>query len=160
MMSLVVILCLVIDPTAAPKAITTPVPPALGQALAQRLDGDWAIQRVIIDGRALPDQLIRNSHFTFQGDTLISSMGEHRILFDVILDTTVQPARIDVHRTTIDGITQRKLGIFAIHGNRLVYCYHPTMDEESARPTTFESERGSGIHIIEMVRVQPEPDTP
>ena len=118
-----------------------PGPDALKKEMAQ-LEGDWSMVSGEIDGLAMPEQYVKTGKRTAKdGETTVSIGGRVFLQAKYTIDPAKKPKTIDYAMTEGFSKGKKQLGIYAIEGETVKFCFaSPGKD----RPTEFTAKEGSG----------------
>jgi uncharacterized protein (TIGR03067 family) len=115
--------------------------------LAQ-LQGEWSMISGMVDGYAIPTEMLPNSRRICKGDQLTATVGGQLVMkAKITLDPSRKPKTIDYQVT--DGPTKgrKHLGIYEVDGDTMKSCFGAPGAE---RPTDFTSKAGGQAHLDRM----------
>ena len=112
------------------------------------MQGDWACDKMVRDGMALPDDAAQSLFRTVKGDAYtVHRFREKAGAGTFKLDAGKSPKQIDI---VPDGGKAGTIeGIYKVEKDKLVLCI---AGPKGKRPTAFESKEGSGVTLTEWVR--------
>jgi uncharacterized protein (TIGR03067 family) len=111
--------------------------------------GEWKVEKGMKAGEASPDENIAMT-ITIKPDTItIPSGGEEPFTIAWTVDTSKDPAHVDLKITGGPAVETDAPGIMAFEGEKLKICYNPNGSE---RPAEFESTADNGFHLFVLVR--------
>jgi uncharacterized protein (TIGR03067 family) len=105
-----------------------------------RFQGTWRLVSAMQDGKALPEDKVKQTTIVFKGDTFrFPDLAEYATskAGTIKLDETKTPKEMDAISTEKEVM----LGIYALEQNGYKVCFAPA---GKPRPTQFGSEAGSG----------------
>ena len=120
-------------------AADNPADPTANKDL-EALQGTWSLVSAMQDGKALPDDKVKQTIILFKGDSFrFPELAEYATSRDgtIKLDATKKPKHMDA--TSTEG--QIMQGIYELEGDRYKVCFAPA---GKARPGDFSSKPGSG----------------
>lgn len=109
----------------------------------KRMEGDWVVVSMEVDGLKVPDEDAMAFFRTVKGDSYtVSRYRKVAGKGTIRLDATKKPRAIDARPAGAEG--KSLLGIYQFDGNKLKLCFaRPGAD----RPTEFVSKEGSGHNL-------------
>lgn len=115
--------------------------PFVGDATARdlwRLQGEWVLVRMEVDGKEVPAERLVSASLTIDGRRYRLTTRNMTFEVELALDATKSPKEIDM--TFLDGPNQDRTGkgIYKIEGNRFSICR--SLRPEDDRPREFSSE--------------------
>ncbi len=112
----------------------------------QKIEGNWTCASAVVDGKALPEATVQLLRLTLTRDRY-TTRKDSEVLFDSTYTTDVTKHPKQINMVGTEGALQGKEahGIYRLDGDTLTICY--TMPGKE-RPTTFESQAGSGAYLI------------
>ena len=112
------------------------------------LEGEWAFERLEVDGALMPPMSHVAARLLIDGDRF--RMQSSEAIYDGVfnIDSTQNPAHIDIEFIEGPEAGNWSYGIFKFDGKALVFCLGLA---GSSRPTAFASAKGSG-HALERLR--------
>jgi uncharacterized protein (TIGR03067 family) len=118
----------------------------------ERMEGTWACVSATVDGKALPEETVKQFRLTLTSTRYKTEKGS-QVLFDsdYTLDSSQKPPHIDIVGTEGDFKGKKAQGIYLLTGDELKICY--TMPGKP-RPSAFESLSGSGAYLLVWKRPQ------
>ncbi len=110
--------------------------------LLTRLQGEWAAEKLIRDGKELPGMMLKSAVRSAKGNDLKVSVGGQVMVHALVrIDERQQPVSVDYLLQAGPGKGQVQRGIMEWHGDVACFCMAaPGQD----RPTDFECPAGSG----------------
>lgn len=108
----------------------------------KRIEGDWAVVSMEVDGTKIPDEDAMAYFRSVKGDRY--TMSRYRKVVGkgtIELDATTKLRAIDALPDGASGKGKSVLGIYEFDGNKLKLCF---ARPGTARPTEFRSKEGSG----------------
>ena len=114
------------------------------KAVLERLQGEWEVEKVVINGEILPlDKVIDNS-YSLKGDKLIPSKSpDDPATLEVFPDK--KPAWVNM----TDRDKKTMLGIYRVEKDRWEIC---ARDDGQLRPTEFKSTKDVKTYIMILKR--------
>jgi uncharacterized protein (TIGR03067 family) len=112
----------------------------------EKLAGVWTVVSGTNDGRALPEDIVKQLKLTLTKDRYKTEKG-NIVLFNGIykLDGGQRLKHIDITAPEGEQAGKTSKGIYALEGDVLKMCYtNPDQD----RPKDFESKPGSGATLV------------
>jgi uncharacterized protein (TIGR03067 family) len=128
---------------------------ALTQAAADSaaLQGSWSMISGAADGYPLPPDYVRSMRRVFAGREVTVMMGQQLFLRATVVLGGSGPVRaIDYHMTGGQTAGAVQLGIFAIAGDTVRFCFGAP---SAPRPTDFTSTQGDRRTLSTWVRTGP-----
>jgi uncharacterized protein (TIGR03067 family) len=115
-------------------------------------EGVWTAISVENNGERLPAEKAKNLRLTLTADRYKTQMGD-QILFDsnYTVDTTKNPAHIDIVGTEGEFKGKVALGLIKVDGDMLTMCYVMPGGE---RPGGLTSPPGSRVTLLVMQRIE------
>lgn len=128
-----------------------------------KLQGDWRIVELIVEGKPLVPARAEKRHIAFDGDTMLltTPLAETEAKTDasttsmkIKLDPKQSPAHLDA--TGEDGMLKDKTlrGIYEVKDDTLRICIGDK--DGTPRPTEFKSTAGSAVGLLVLKRVKKE----
>lgn len=124
-------------------------PEAVRQEMAW-LEGEWSMVAGRRDGRAMPEDLVKESRRVARaGETIVTVGGALFFRARYTIDPASRPKAIDYRLT--DGPNKGKtlLGIYELHGDAVRFCFARA---GQPRPGDFTARKGSGRTFSEWKR--------
>jgi uncharacterized protein (TIGR03067 family) len=117
------------------------------------MEGTWACVSATVDGNPLPQDTVKQLRLTLTSNRYKTEKGS-QVLFDsdYTVDLSQNPPQINIVGTEGDFKGKKAQGIYLLAGGELKICY--TMPGKP-RPTSFESQPGSGAYFIVWRRPPP-----
>jgi uncharacterized protein (TIGR03067 family) len=119
----------------------------------EKLQGEWVMAALEVDGKAVPEEKLRDTTLTIKDDKYIVTVKEtkHEVTFK--LDPSQKPKAIDM--SFPDGANLAKVGkgIYKIDGDTFVMCRAQMPDQ--ARPTEFGTWPNTGYFLVTWKRKSP-----
>lgn len=117
----------------------------------EKLQGDWAVTAMQMNGKDSTKEMTDNLRITFKGETMILARVKGRAKgkeYTIKLDPSKKPNAIDLSATDgkAKGFVVR--GIYQIDGMDVKLCISNTTDNE--RPTEFKSAKGSELIVLSL----------
>jgi len=114
---------------------------------AALLKGSWRVVATEFNGKALPEESLRDRKIVFEGDRMLVYVGEEKKrTLTFRLDPKQKPKHIDLTQPDKDRSAQ---GIYALEKDELKLCYGEPGDP---RPTTFASPEGKKVFLLVLRR--------
>ena len=115
------------------------------------MEGTWGFRSLEVDGNAIPGSMLADSRLLIDGDRfrMESPEANYEGIFNI--DVEQEPHHIDIDFVEGPEAGNRSEGIFRLEGDRFTICLGLT---GSPRPGRFETSRGSGHALEELVRVE------
>jgi RNA polymerase sigma factor (sigma-70 family) len=112
---------------------------------AQRLQGTWVCVSLVIDGKTAAPERVKTTKL-FLTNKRYRTERDGKVLFDstYTIDPGKDPKWMDIMGQE-DFAGKLTHGIYRLEGDRLTLCYPRS---EKARPTAFESTKGSGRTLV------------
>ena len=116
----------------------------------ERLQGEWIMAALEIDGKPVPDEKIQDTTLTIKGDKYIVRSKDNKYEVTITLDPAKDPKAIDM--AFPDGTDAAKIGkgIYKIDGDTFIVVRAQATDNE--RPTTFGTWPNSGCFMVTWKR--------
>jgi RNA polymerase sigma factor (sigma-70 family) len=118
-----------------------------------RLQGDWQVVNVELDGRDLPEDQFPFARLRIQGDTILHEGGTlgkiHQMEVTFRLHPEQQPKAMDMQ--SVGYHTEKHNAIYELEGDTLTIC----RPDDEERPTQFASRPGSRILLYTAKRLPP-----
>ena len=116
----------------------------------EKLQGEWFMAELEIDGKPVPDEKIEGTMLTIKGDKYIVSVKDKKHEVTITLDPSKDPKAIDMSFS--DGTDAPKVGkgIYKIDGDTFVLVRAQATDSE--RPTSFGTWPNSGCFMVTWKR--------
>lgn len=114
------------------------------------MEGIWTFRSLDVDGNTVPESMLSKSRLLIDGDRfrMESPEAEYEGIF--IIDVERTPHHIDIDFVEGPEAGNRCSGIFRLDGDHLTMCLGLV---GSGRPERFETARGSGHALEELVRM-------
>jgi uncharacterized protein (TIGR03067 family) len=116
----------------------------------KRLEGTWQLLKAVDEGKAAPEEEVKNGRMVFTGDklTLKTSKGTYDLRFT--LDPSKDPQHITIHsgKGEDEKVSQ---GIYKLEKDQLTIC---VTKGRGPRPTTFASTRKLPTILFVLERVK------
>ncbi len=112
----------------------------------EKLAGVWTCVSGVNDGKALPEDIVKQLKLTLTKDQYKTEKGQV-LVFDGVykIDAGQRPKHIDITAPEGEQAGKTSKGIYALEGDMLRMCYaNPDKD----RPKDFESKLGSGATLV------------
>jgi RNA polymerase sigma factor (sigma-70 family) len=122
-----------------------------------RLQGDWQVVSVLLDGRALPKDQFPFTSLKIRGETIVHEGGPHQLLkarFRLLLEQ--EPNAMDMDSEGYHGDIFH--AIYALAGDSLTICRPDEgqrRPDDPQRPAEFASKPGSKILLYTAKRIPP-----
>jgi len=120
----------------------------------QAFKGNWSIRSITIDGRAAPEDLVKNFRCHFDEKTYNDTVANEVIEEGgYTIDASMTPKTIDfdIKKGRKEG--KRQLGIYKIEGDKITLVM--TQAGSTTRPKSFKSEPGDSLVEVVLERVKP-----
>ena len=116
----------------------------------EKLQGEWFMAELEIDGKPVPDEKIAGTTLTIKGDKYSVSVKDKKHEVTITLDPSKDPKAIDMSFS--DGTDPPKVGkgIYKIDGDTFVLVRAQATDSE--RPTSFGTWPNSGCFMVTWKR--------
>ena len=128
-------------------------PIRLNRAPATELEGVWTVIESIDKGTRDPEDKIKNSEISFEGNLIFVREGDKVSAHTSFqIDSTKQPKTIDMTYNDGPHVGKVDYGIYALEGNVLKIC----MNEQSGgeRPKKFASPPGTTFSLLTLKCVE------
>ncbi len=117
----------------------------------ENIQGTWRAERVEIGGKVSNDESLRGLTLTFDGDKVITQIGEVRHEGTFTLDSFRMPHYIDVKPAPGNTTDKAMQGVYAFESdNNLRICF-----SQKSRPSNFFTSPNSDAVIFELKRTPP-----
>lgn len=117
------------------------------------LQGSWSMIAGAADGLPLPPDYVRQMRRVFAGREVTVTMGEQLFFKATVVLNGSGPVRtIDYHMTGGQTAGALQLGIFAIAGDTVRFCFGAP---NAPRPSDFTTTAGDGRTLSTWVRARP-----
>jgi uncharacterized protein (TIGR03067 family) len=113
------------------------------------LEGEWAFTSLEVDGNAVPDDVLKRSRISMDGDRFRTDSPEATYEGIFTIDAEAEPAHIDIAFVAGPEAGNTCHGIFEHDGDELVLC----LALAGARPAKFATRAGSGHALERLHRV-------
>jgi len=112
----------------------------------EKLQGEWIMAALEIEGKPVPDDKIQGTTLTIKGDKYVVSSKDNKYEVVITLDPSKDPKAIDM--AFPDGADAPKIGkgIYKIEGDTFILVRAQATDNE--RPTTFGTWPNSGCFMV------------
>jgi uncharacterized protein (TIGR03067 family) len=119
----------------------------------EKLQGEWIMTELEIDGKPVPGDKIEGTTLTIKGDKYIVSVKDKKHEVTITLDPSKDPKAIDMAFT--DGTDAPKVGkgIYKLDSDTLILVRAQATDSE--RPTSFGTWPNSGCFMVTWKRKTP-----
>jgi uncharacterized protein (TIGR03067 family) len=119
----------------------------------EKLQGEWVMAALEIDGKAIPEEKLRDTTLTIKDDKYIVTVKDNKHEVTFTLDASQKPKAIDM--SFPDGTNAAKVGkgIYKIDGDTFVMCRAQMPDQ--ARPTEFGTWPNTGYFMVTWKRKAP-----
>jgi uncharacterized protein (TIGR03067 family) len=116
----------------------------------EKLQGEWFMAELEIDGKPVPDAKIADTTLTIKGEKYIVSVKDKKHEVTITLDPAKDPKTIDMAFS--DGTDAPKVGkgIYKLDGDTFVVVRAQATDSE--RPTSFGTWPNSGCFMVTWKR--------
>jgi uncharacterized protein (TIGR03067 family) len=119
----------------------------------KRLEGTWTITSVVRNDNPLPEDMLKDAQFVFQGEGFAQKLGDKTLAKGTFrLDPGKKPATIDLTMSEGEDKDKTILGIYQLEDDVLRICGAGPGHE---RPTEFAAKDGSGYTLITCKRAKP-----
>ena len=116
--------------------------------------GNWAIRSLIIDGRAAPEDLIRNFRCHFEEKTYKNLISKDIIEDgDYTIEPSQSPSSIDFDIKSGPKKGKKQLGIYKVDSGKITLVM--TQAGSKTRPKSFKAEPGDSLVEVVLIRVKP-----
>ena len=120
---------------------------------SETFKGNWSIRSITIDGRAAPEDLVKNFRCQFDEKTYNDKVaGEVIEEGSYTIDASRAPKTIDFDIKKGPKEGKRQLGIYKIDGDRITLVM--TQAGSTARPKSFKTEPGDSLVEVVLERVK------
>jgi uncharacterized protein (TIGR03067 family) len=113
----------------------------------KKFQGEWVPVSVEINGKAIPEEAIKNVKVTVKGNKLTFTEGGTTIEGTFTLDPTRKPKQIDGKAKGPQGKEVKTIGIYELDGDKLKICDTLAGGE---RPRKFSSKGGTPKNPITL----------
>ncbi|HEV3142561.1 MAG TPA: TIGR03067 domain-containing protein [Gemmataceae bacterium] len=119
----------------------------------EKLQGEWIMAELEIDGKPVPDDKIQGTTLTIDGDKYIVTVKDKKHEVTITLDPSKDPKTIDMAFS--DGTDAPKIGkgIYKLEGDKFIVVRAQATDNE--RPTSFGTWPNSGCFMVTWKRKTP-----
>jgi uncharacterized protein (TIGR03067 family) len=127
--------------------------PTQASADSATLQGSWSMISGAADGYTLPPEYVQSMRRVFGGSEVTVMMGQ-QLFFKatVVLGGSGSVRTIDYHMTGGPTTGAVQLGIFAVAGDTVRFCFGAP---NAPRPNDFTTTRGDGRTLSTWVRARP-----
>ena len=115
------------------------------------MEGIWEFRSLEVDGSAMPGSMLANSRLLIDGDRFRMESPEANYEGIFTIDVEQAPQHIDIDFVEGPEVGNRCRGIFQLDGDHFTICLGLV---GAQRPERFETSRGSGHALEELVRVE------
>jgi uncharacterized protein (TIGR03067 family) len=118
-----------------------------------RLQGEWVMAALEVEGQAVPDEKIRDTTLTIKGDkyTVLTRGKKHEV--SITLDPSRKPKAIDMAFPDGPNLPKIGKGIYKLEGDTLVICRAQSTD--APRPDQFGTWPNTGLYLVTWKRKAP-----
>jgi uncharacterized protein (TIGR03067 family) len=125
--------------------------PAVQTEIAQ-LQGEWSMASGERDGQPFPEDFVKGSSRVCKGDeTTVTVGGQLFMKAQFTVDPSKQPKTIDYRVTDGPNKGKTQLGLYAIDGDTVKFCFS---GPEQKRPTDFTTKPGDGRTLSVWIRLK------
>ena len=114
------------------------------------LQGSWTMASVVVNGEAVPEDVLKMGRLAIAGDRYRATLGEQTVSSTFRLDTSMSPRQIDFTFTDGPQAGQTVRGIYEIDGETLRMCRGLLAENE--RPGRFAAPADSGLLLVTYKR--------
>jgi uncharacterized protein (TIGR03067 family) len=115
-----------------------------------KLQGEWVMAALEVDGKAVPDEKIRGTTLTIRGDKYIVSVKDTKHEVTIKLDPSQKPTAIDMFFPDGPNLPKVGKGIYKLDGDMFVLCRAQAPDRD--RPTEFTTTPNTGYFLVTWKR--------
>lgn len=129
-------------------AIAAP-PEAAVKAELEKLEGNWKMQSVEVDGVKLPADQVREMRLAFKDGKFTSYMGAQKQIGTIAVDPTKKPKTMDIVPSDGPDKGKTRATIYLLQGNTLKIC---GSELDKQRPADFETTDKTGVILMILRR--------
>jgi uncharacterized protein (TIGR03067 family) len=121
---------------------------------SEAFKGNWSIHSITIDGRAAPEDLVKNFRCHFDEKTYSDTVANEVIeegSYTIDASKTPKTIDFDIKKGRKEG--KRQLGIYKIEGGKITLVM--TQAGSTERPKSFKAESGDSLVEVVLERVKP-----
>jgi uncharacterized protein (TIGR03067 family) len=121
---------------------------------SEAFKGNWSIRSITIDGRAAPEDLVKNFRCHFDEKTYNDTVANEVIeegSYTIDASKTPKTIDFDIKKGRKEG--KRQLGIYKIEGDKITLVM--TQAGSTERPKSFKAESGDSLVEVVLERVKP-----
>lgn len=121
---------------------------------SETFKGNWSIRSITIDGRAAPEDLVKNFRCHFDEKTYNDTVANEVIeegSYAIDASKTPKTIDFDIKKGRKEG--KRQLGIYKIEGDKITLVM--TQAGSTERPKSFKTESGDSLVEVVLERVKP-----
>jgi uncharacterized protein (TIGR03067 family) len=118
-----------------------------------RLQGDWQLTAMTIDGRETPAEKTKDYRLRVRGDEYVVHITDTPRELKFKIDPRQTPKAMDLTYQSGENKGRVNRAIYRLDGDTLTMCRHREADQD--RPADFESKPGSGLVLTVWKRGKP-----
>jgi uncharacterized protein (TIGR03067 family) len=128
-------------------------PAAEAKKELERLQGEWVMAALEVEGQQVPEAKIQGTTLTIKGDKYIVTTREMKHEVTIQLDPAQKPKAIDM--AFPDGTNLPKIGkgIYKLEGDNFILCR--AQSTEADRPAQFGTWPNTGLFMVTWKRKAP-----
>jgi len=119
----------------------------------ERLQGEWVMAALEVDGQQIPEEKIRGTTLTIKGNKYTVTVKETKHEVTIQLDPAQKPKAIDMSFPDGTNLPKVGKGIYKLDGDTFMLCR--AQSPEGARPTEFGTWPNTGYFLVTWKRKAP-----
>jgi uncharacterized protein (TIGR03067 family) len=120
----------------------------------QKLEGSWMPVSLVLNGKEVPKENLKDLTLTFAGDKFTVKSGDKVFGQGTFkIDPGKDPRTIDTRWTEGDNKGKTEVGIYKVEGDTLTTCFAEAGTDK--RPTSFTSKEDSKSELTVFKRAKP-----